>query len=578
MRRKTEILLLLTIILIIPIQQFFLYYLMNPSYGIISSDYWQHIIQMRQMDAEQIFNFNVSWSNIFRINGEYEFYPPGFTMILNSVREVTGLGFVDLFLLSTLFWMIFCILTYLIARKLTSNGMAALFAAFCVAFFISGSNMLGPIFLLSSTYGVLTILFILITMMTVNSDINKLIVCTIFVFCLFVSHRPSTGMWLGFLVLFAILCPIFVKNRQRFIHTFITPLIFSTLIGGLLSVLFWFNAPIEKTMRLGGIISKRIDVMLMGFELSKPQALGVIMIIFLVLIVVYVVQSKPLYFTREIGPTPMKKMKDYQWVLLMMTIPIVIIILMLTIIVTIGAHIPTSPSAVIDLWGDISSEAKGNPVVKIMKQLVYIWHFNLLPLAMLSPALFLVASRVRRNYYLIATAVSILVIPALLIINIYVQPVKIQRVYFYAAPFVSILVGWSIVNLIKEKQRFKKLVVIFMVVSVGLSFFSLQYNFDKESSDNIVGIYWEETTNSIDNHMATTYMGALEGRGLGQIDFTIYYSLFTITNNHQLVERLKNDGFHGIELPPPQSQLRESVSGSSTTLIYLGGGCSIWII
>ncbi|MBI5001488.1 MAG: hypothetical protein HZB92_08215 [Euryarchaeota archaeon] len=578
MKRKIELLFLLTIIFFVCTLEYSVYYINHSYNGITNPDFWSQVIQMRQIDFEQRLNFDTSWSNIFRLNGTYEFYPPGFTLILNNARELTGINFMDVSYLSIIFWVFFCILIYLLAKKITNNSYIGFIASFCGSLFISGTNMHGPMNILPSSYGNILILLIFLTLAVVNDDLIKFIFCTIFVFSIFITHRPTAVIWLTIVVIISVIMLPFVKNKQNFFHTFQTPLIFSTLIGGLMSFFFWYNAPVETIMRLGGIISKRFDVMIFGIEMTKEQILGLIIAIFMLLTILYLVRKKPIFQSKELGPLPSKKIKSHQWVLLMLGIPMILGVLLLVTIFTIGVDIPTSPSGFVTLWEVISSEAKETSFITLLKQIMYAWHINLLPLVIIVPSVYLVISKVRRNYLMLSAVLSLSMFLIFLIVGEYYVDVKLQRTYIYLAPFISILVGWGTINLLREKHQIKKIVIILVVASIALSFYSIQYNIDREMPDNIEGIYWESTTNSIHGPMATTYMGAVQGRGIGQIDFTVQYPLLIINNHYELVVTLKNNGFSGVELPPPQWHLRKTISGNSASLIYIRSYCSIWAI
>ena len=118
MKRKTELLFLAAILLLVVSQQFYVLYNVNPTAGVFSSDYWSHVISMRQYDAEQYINYETSWTNIFRLEGDYKYYPPGFSLLVNSLRETTSLSYYEVNVYLSGFWVFFCLIIYLLAKNI----------------------------------------------------------------------------------------------------------------------------------------------------------------------------------------------------------------------------------------------------------------------------------------------------------------------------------------------------------------------------------------------------------------------------------------------------------------------------
>ena len=579
MGRKVEILLVASILLLVVSQQVYLLYDLNPTAGIFSSDYWIHVVSMRQYDAEQYINFDMTWTNIQRIEGEYQFYPPGFPLLANSLREVTGLGYYEISLLFNIFWPLFCVLIYLMARKATSNPWIAIVAMFCGATFISGSNMLGPMLPLASTLGIILLLATLLMLVSSSRNIARLAIMSILLAAMFVTHRVTIAMWLMIVPLISILPLLFVKQKTNFVYRFNVPIISATIVASIISLIFWLKMPMDQMMRFGGIIDFRIDEWILGHELNITTfiALVLLLIVVMFIIVTYLLSLSTRVDHLDVGPMDDSFISKRLSLLALLAFPLFFIGLIVYSSLKLTGGIPITPGSLLDYWGVLSEEAYRDVGVSNIKQLLYIWHINLIPMAFFPLAIIIILRGARRNYPM-ASAVSIITLLFLLIwISSSIEELKVQRAYLYVAPFTAIASAWAFVSFYRSKWPWRKHAAIALVIgSLAMSFAAIPYIASDVSNTDITGIYWLEHSGMADVPIATEGYSAGIGRGMGVMGLTVYDYSFGQPSS-TIINMLRTDAVHATFVSSQLPMLHQRMQQPDVTLAFINGGTEVFV-
>ncbi len=155
---------------------------------------------------------------------------------------------------------------------------------------------------------------------------------------------------------------------------------------------------------------------------------------------------------------------------------------------------------------------------------------------------------------------------------------KTQRIFFYLAPFIAILVGWGSYVIMTGKEKWsKRLVMACIVGSVLVSAIGLPFTAEKINVNDTGGVLWQTSTQSIEGEIATGDYNTMLSRAMGDNNYLVHYIIFEADNHRDLIFNLKGRGARGIFLP--EMLHREySVSGSYSQLLYRNGDCTVWLI
>jgi hypothetical protein len=213
----------------------------------------------------------------------------------------------------------------------------------------------------------------------------------------------------------------------------------------------------------------------------------------------------------------------------------------------------------VSLWSDLSGTAHTDSSAKLIKQILYIWHWNLLPLALLIPSMYLYLKSNRRNLLLSISFGAIFVLIAIITIQVASYDLKIQRFYFYIAPFAFILTAWGTYALLKNhnlKHYIKKGILLTMVGMIIISIYAAPHIIESPyKTSRYDGLIWTiQMTTSTDN-IASTGL-TIEARGCGLINMGIVEGLITIENPYALMPYLKTLDIKYVVIPSGQGDPR----------------------
>ena len=538
MSKRTELLILATILILVFIFSVLPIFIYSPFQNTYSFDFWSHLIRVQQYDVEHFINYDIDYSNVWRVEGGSTYYPPGFSLFLYSIYSVADTNLASLNMISSFMWVFFCLIIFLFTRKAFNNGKIALISTFFGATLISGSNMLGPYFPHPSIFSVLFILLAMMGLLFSKNQFHRILIPTLFLSAVFLSHRPSTLIWLIFIPFIVVGPLLFIKEKRRYITTFSITAINVTFLAMLISLLHWGNMPIDIIMRGGGISQERFDIML-GFELTKPIFFTIVSVLSAIFIVLL-----PL-FTPSWDAENYPQMKSiyefniskHRFHFLMLLLPIFIVLLLVFYVISSGIE-TLNP---ILIWGSLSSSAHTNALADNIKKFLYIWHINIIPLLFVSPSVYLLLKSNKRHSL---SAFSICVIFSLLfmfIIETYSFEIKIQRVYLYLAPFIYMLCGWGAYYYIKhyKMDRITKLVFTTLAaVSILLLLITIPNISSPVSNERVDTLNWTEVHVDETEILGTESLGVY-ARATGQFNYVTLYGLVSLDNSYSLSNYLR---------------------------------------
>ena len=143
-------------------------------------------------------------------------------------------------------------------------------------------------------------------------------------------------------------------------------------------------------------------------------------------------------------------------------------------------------SYLLNIWYAFARESYFSQRVKILKQIFYLWHWNIFGLMFIFPGIYITYRNFKGNVYtsLIASAI-IFILPLIWISQIYMNyTTVIERLYFYLAPFAYLIISYSLISPLKDEKsrnlRIKKifvLILIFLIIFASFSFIIFSISF-----------------------------------------------------------------------------------------------------
>lgn len=580
MERKTELMMLFTILLFSIVIVLLPIFFNQPYQMVTNVDYWSHATKMQQFDSDNYIDYETDWTNLFRIEGEPKYYPLGFPILLFSMKELGDMGYYLPSLISLLFTPSFCLLLYLISRKLLGPG-PGIMAAFMGACFISGSNMLGPMLPLASTLAVIFMLFAIFTLLLLSNHVIKVVLASIFFGSIFVTHRASIGALILMFPFIAIMPMMFTKNRKRFLEYFHYPLMMSLFLGAVISIVFWINLPIEDIMNLGGIVPKGFDELL-GLSITKSSFLSLIILVAVSVIIFFSLPIMGKELFRSYEPIVKEKMSSKNFFVYASLLPMFFILLLLWFIYNNSLAIPTTPGAAVSLWTTLSSLAHGDYTSLVVKQILYGWHWNILPLILIIPSIYIYMKSNRNNLFLSICIGALFTIPFAFLVQDTLFDIKVQRIYFYISPFAFFIAAWGGFHIFSDKEfnkHFKKIIGLVLIISVIMVAYSSLSLIPKIPSDKINGIAWSDEHIDSNSSIASTGFTTQEARGLGQMNFVVHYGIFTLYDENQLIDYYISLDARYIFIPPEEYDKNIIVTNSDRVYkIYSNEETNVYII
>ena len=187
--------------------------------------------------------------------------------------------------------------------------------------------------------------------------------------------------------------------------------------------------------------------------------------------------------------------------------------------------IPYLPSHFVSLWGSLSDSAHTDMTARIIRQMLYIWHWNIIPLLLLIPAIYLYFKSNRRNLLLSISVGALFLMVAIFYLQDALFDIKIQRFYFYLSPFVFFLTGWCVFALFKNpnvKRYIKKGIMIGIACMILITIFAIpQVVENPYQTSRYDGLIWTGETISPTEKIASIPTFTQESRGCGIMNIVV---------------------------------------------------------
>ena len=565
--RRTELMILATILMMALIFSVIPVFLYTPFQNTYSFDFWSHLIRIEQLNLEHFINYEIDYSNVWRINGGSTYYPPGFSLFLYSIYSLAGSGRASLNFISSFMWVFLCVIVFLVTKKTFNNSRISLLSTFFVATIVSGTNMLGPYYPHPSVFSLIFMLLALLGILQVKDPFLRFVIPTLFLSAIFLSHRPSTLAWVIFLPFIVIVPLLFIKEKRRYVITFSIPILNATFIAIFISIAHWGNMPIDTLMRGGGIFQDRFDILL-GFELTNDIFWMLILILSMSLVFAILFNSPRWDGGNypQMSPPSVPKISRLKYYLLMFFFPLFFISLIGVFILTSGFSNFSNPIA---LWGSISSGAHTNPLTELIKKIMYIWHLNIIPLLFLPPSIYLLFKSNKRNSPAVFSMTLILSLIFIFIIETYYFEIKIQRIYLYLSPFIFILAAWGLNYFIenyKVTNVIKASICLLLIISVFAVIWAIPEISSPLSDERVDTILWTDQYID-DNDIIGTQSLVVYGRATGQFNYVAQYGLLSIYSPYNIHAYLLNQNTAFVFVQG--DQYVEKISKISLYCIYM---------
>jgi len=161
-----------------------------------SYDFYAHATGSNQIINERSINFDND-NRLFWGTDKSLIYPPGFMIFISNISLLTGINVLYLpALLNTINWFIFLLLLFVTSNLIFLKKLYSYLALLFGLFFISGSHFLGFSFLVPPVLGSFLIWSCIIILFNDNISLRKkILINTVFLSTLFLTHRPSTITW-----------------------------------------------------------------------------------------------------------------------------------------------------------------------------------------------------------------------------------------------------------------------------------------------------------------------------------------------------------------------------------------------
>ncbi len=426
-----------------------------PIQSIISWDIVPNLIQSQRFINEH----KVEQINFFPWTTEwiYDPKPVGFPIL---AAEFSLLGNISLYYVgffSVLYYFLDILLVFLLSYKtLLKNKKGAILSSFLMATYLTGPINQGP---LHSHYANLDFIFflsIIITLISIKTLYKKFIISSTMFGAIFITHRPG----LIFVFLFGITLILYstlyfiIKRNFHLWKNMTIPYIASFIFGWDIAYVYWSNIKLEnillfgfsiRDVRQGSLPEFLIEIISsINYSTYLIGLVGInILVIFItILCIKYKKNDLPII-------KPFISINKFLFIVLALIIPISL----LGSLIYLGEQLMINFSGnifeyFIKLWQVLSAETYTNSTARIIKQVFYLWHWNIIALILLIPSLYVTLRNIGSKYKHIElfSFVVIFILPVIILTQIYWSYTTVaERLYFYLAPFVYILIALAII-------------------------------------------------------------------------------------------------------------------------------------
>lgn len=436
----------------------------------LNYDYYFHATGANQIIKQGYIPFDNDDRSIWSLNTALE-YPPGFMLFISIIALVIGFGTLSIPPIMILInWFIFVLFIYLLANTIyrflgdSKYKLYALLAATLSLTIISGATSQGPIYFVPTTFYNLFMISIFIFLFSeVLSALKKIILISIFLSVIFISHQPSTLIWL----LLGFVCFIlFLTLNQKKLKSLIYIMIISTAIAANMAFFIYYSHLIA-TNRLNQVVYYTMNIN------SQWIKIGLLVFDIIILILFFLYKNKILSHEELDNKTLVESQKEtdktynYKNIISLFVFPMILLILILPVIAYTLKH--TSLSGLLNadflklFWNNLSLSR-----YSIIKKIFYIVHYGLFALLGYFGSLYLY--RKNKKYLMF------FLIPLLLIVITFISHLFIvyssnnqlpHRVLLYAYPIFLIM---SVPIIRYAKNQNKKILYYIILSTILLSF------------------------------------------------------------------------------------------------------------
>jgi len=406
-------------------------------------------------------------------------YPIGFHLLLTTVKLVTGIDSNFLVMIRVILWLLFSMLIYIFSYKLTENKMVATISLLFAATILSGGSMLGPLFPLPTSFGVISIFTLIMIMLGNYRIVPKIVLGTLILSTVLISHRASTFTYILFTLILFFIPVIIYKNRKKYFLGFILPMIVVSYLAFVIAYFVYY-----KNIIIIELLNKK---MLLGLNMVTYQELitqinlyiPLIMLLTLpiAILILYVILRNPIKFEncKHLDTTISKKGLIISYLVFLLIILGMVYPLILNFVKMGGlSKIVGNPLDGIHIfWNTVVIQQS------VLKNYLYASHWGAIPFLLLPVTLLLLFKNFKNNIYstiLFSLMISIVITERM---HIIVDGIVVSRIYYFISPFYFIFASIVLFQILKRTpSKFPKylgsIFIILVFFSIG---FSVQHVF-----------------------------------------------------------------------------------------------------
>ncbi len=458
--------------------------------SIISYDVVGNLIQSRHfIELNKVSQVNL---NNWRLQWVYNSKPLGFPILSAefSILGNTELYYVGYF--SVLFYIMEILLTFLLSEKLFRNRKISSFAAFLMATYLTGSANQGPLYAHYANLDLIFFLLILISFIGVKTQWKKMLLASLFFSGIMITHRPGLVFLFifGAFLIFYSIADLIIRRNFKIWKKITIPYLAGFIFGWDISLVYWSHIKLENILlfgytpfavKLGGLPKFFLNLIEI---ITYPYYVTILisMNIFMVVLLLWIRYTNKKDISALNGFSS-NSLKFSTFTILSLILPIIFIFSIVYVGNKIGIKYEGNIfSYLLNLWAAFSREAYFSKSVRILKQIFYLWHWNLFALLFLLPAIYVIYKNFRTNIYTtMLISALIFTLPLISFSQIYGQyTTVIERLYLYLAPLAYICISYSIILFIKHQRRslrIKKVVLtVFVLIIITTSIVFITYS------------------------------------------------------------------------------------------------------
>ena len=453
----------------------------NPIQSLISYDPIPNLIQSERFIADH----NVSQINFnsWYLKWMYNPKPIGFPILAAEYSMMGDAPLYSVGYFSLIYYFLEILLVFMLSYKIFKNKKIALFSSFLMATYLTGPSNQGPLYAHYANLDFIFFFSMLIALISFKNMPIKIIVSSIFLAGIMVTHRPGlifVFLFATFLIIYSVVY-FLIKKSINLLKNITVPYLASFVFGWDIAYIYWSHVKLENILLFGYPAS---SITLGGFpkffekilQAVTPEIyLGVLLIINIlaVFFVVYISRRRGI----QIIDTSNAKINTVTFFALSIILPVLFFVSLIYLGNMAGIKFTGNPfKYFINLWLYFATEAYTSQTANIIKQTFYLWHWNIITMIFLLASFYVIFKNIKSNVHtaLFAGAVAFM-LPIMITTQIYMSYTTVgERLYLYLAPFVYLIVSFSIVKFLSLphrkniKRSFIAILLALIIINSGL--------------------------------------------------------------------------------------------------------------